>query len=104
MKKRTRRIAFFLPVLVSHWWIDPLNFIQNDAEANPANQSESSANCRIIDETMFSFKLFETSTGLNLDFVAIQVWINGRAPQWFKWWKLTRRRYIHGISHSWDAK
>lgn len=68
MKKRTR-IAFFLPVLVSHWWIDPLNFIQNDAEANPANQSESSANCRIIDETMFSFKLFETSTE-NLDFVA----------------------------------
>lgn len=70
MKKRTRRIAFFCP-----FWFPIGGFIQNDAEANPANQSESSANCRIIDETMFSFKLFETSTGLNLDFVAIQVWL-----------------------------
>jgi len=38
-----------------------LQILQGFREIRKLKQSESSANCRIIDETMFSFKLFETS-------------------------------------------
>ena len=65
------------------WWIDPM-FNPKHAEANPGCQSESSANCRIINETTFSFKLFETSTA-NQNESMDAYWMHVHPRSWDIW-------------------
>ena len=102
MKKRTRRLHFFCPFWfpiggLTHWissktmlkQIQPIRVSRLQIAASSMKQCSASSCSRPPQKIWILWQ---------------KVWINGRAPQWFKWWKLTRRRYIHGISHSWDAK
>ena len=102
MKKRTRRLHFFCPFWfpiggLTHWissktmlkQIQPIRVSRLQIAASSMKQCSASSCSRPPQKIWILWQ---------------RVWINGRAPQWFKWWKLTRRRYIHGISHSWDAK
>ena len=92
MKKRTRRLHFFCPFWfpiggLTHWissktmlkQIQPIRVSRLQIAASSMKQCSASSCSRPPQKIWILWQ---------------RVWINGRAPQWFKWWKLTRSQVI----------